>query len=260
MSSNDSYYNAFHSSVFGEAPKETLSSYLIDYSEEELQARLAIYQNNTFYSLKEALKDLYPAVEKTIGEALFGIVSREYFLQSPPTSPAMIELGESFPNFLAEFPATKEMLYLPDLARFERIYHQSFHSKDTPIASPEDFAALDISALTNATLTLCPAARLFKSPFAVFDIWKLALNSDNETASINADQSQYVLFSRPEIRVDAYLIPEDLHYFLTLLFEGNTIGSAIENAMQHSNEFSPQNAIAFLIQSNITSTIVGDFS
>lgn len=260
MSQNDAYYDAFHSTIFGQSSSEILAPFLKGYSEEERKARLSIYQNNTFYSLKNALKDLYPAVEKTIGEALFGIASREYFLQSPPTNPAMIELGESFPKFLAEFSATKDLSYLPDLARFELIYHQSFHSEDAPLATAEDFSALDISTLANARLTLCPAAYLFESDYAVFDIWKLALNPDNESTSINANIRQHVLFSRPSIHVEAYLIPEDLYFFLNLLFNGSAIGTALEQAQQHNKEFSPPDAISFLIQSNITSTIVGEFS
>ena len=126
MSTAKPFFDAFDSVVFGKQDSQNLKCFLKDYPEEELNARLAIYKNNTFYNLIDALKELYPAVERTIGAKLFTIASREYFLHSPPTRPAMIELGESFPLFLERFPATQSLAYLPALASFELLYHPSY--------------------------------------------------------------------------------------------------------------------------------------
>ena len=256
MSTAKPFFDAFDSVVFGKQDSQNLKCFLKDYPEEELNARLAIYKNNTFYNLIDALKELYPAVERTIGAKLFTIASREYFLHSPPTSPAMNELGESFPLFLERFPATQSLAYLPDLARFELLYHQSYHSEDSKTAAMEDFAALDISTLASAKLKISPATRLFSSDYAIFDIWKLAINPDTTQNSVNAGIAQHILCLRPELQVDAYLIPEDLFFFLTLLLNGESIGTSIEIAQQHDDNFSPPEAIAFLIQSQITSSIV----
>jgi Putative DNA-binding domain len=75
-------------------------------------ARLAIYRNNVVHNYYEALRAVFPVVERLVGEEFFGHAARRYALACPSRSGDIQAYGESFPEFLAALPGASGLPYL----------------------------------------------------------------------------------------------------------------------------------------------------
>ncbi|WP_086933119.1 DNA-binding domain-containing protein [Agarilytica rhodophyticola] len=242
--------------VFHKQEAKSLSSFAKEYSEEELNARLAIYQNNTFYSLIEALKDLYPTVLGAIGNDLFSVSARIFLDNNPPSSAAMVDFGQQFPSFLSEFSGAESFPYIQDLAQLDLIRHLSYHAADDIPVPHESFAQMDIEFLANSKVKAIDSAKLLASDFAIFDIWE---HEDNEQEfSFDVSKAQAVLSIRPYADVDLYSLNQGNFIFLKCLTDNMTINEALMIADEESDQFNPTHAISFLIQSGFCAEIIGE--
>jgi hypothetical protein len=79
--------------------------------------RLAVYRNNVFAALSDALRETFPVVCRLVDERFFAYAAHEFIAAHPPSRPALFEYGGAFPDFLAGFPPCRELAYLPDVAR-----------------------------------------------------------------------------------------------------------------------------------------------
>lgn len=242
--------------VFHQADGQNLSEVIKQYPEEELKARLAIYQNNTYHSLTAALKDLYPSVLTTIGEDLFSACARSFLDEFPPSNAAMVDFGQDFPNFLKTFPATASLIYLSDLAQVDLIRHLSYHAADDEPVSPQVFSSMDIETLANSKVKAIASVHLLSSQSAIFDIWQLANNEREDTVDASAAQS--VLSIRPNVDVNLYCLDQGNFIFLECLTHDITINEALTVADEKSDQFNPTYAISFLIQSGFCGQIIGE--
>ncbi len=223
---------------------------------EDLVARLKIYQNNTFHSLIEALKSLYPSLVETIGPDLFASMGKQFIKAHPPKQAAMVYFGHDFPLFLSSHAEIDQYAYLPDLATLDLLYHRSYHAKDEQALDQANFAELDIERLTNSKIQAVDSAKILGSKFAIFDIWQLA--QGNNENNVDAKKQQYVLVIRPHNEVYIHNISDGIFVFLRSLNQQMTIGEALGKADDASNAFSPTEAITFLIQSGFANKITGE--
>lgn len=53
-----------------------------------VRAGLDIYRNNVFYSLGQALGDIYPVIKALVGDEFFGAMAREFVRAGPRRSGA----------------------------------------------------------------------------------------------------------------------------------------------------------------------------
>jgi len=257
MNNLKDFQNAMTDFVFHRTSSTPLSADVSDYSPREFAARLSIYQNNTFHSLTEALKDLYPTIVLTIGEELFSAIARSYLDQHPPTSPAMVDFAPDFPVFLGNTEVSASMAYLEDLATLDLIRHRSYHALDQIPVDGEAFAQLDVDTLISSRLTPNESAFLLQSNYAIFDIWQLAYDENSEP--INAANQQFILCIRSaQLQVELYQLDSSLYQFLYQLSNNATIQEALEYAGENDNDFNPTNAIAFLIHSGFVAQIRGE--
>lgn len=234
----------------------TLGKFSKPYSEQELKARLSIYRNNTFYSLIEALKDLYPSLVATIGQELLSHVARGYIEKHPPTQACLLTYGHDFPLFLTTSAPLQKYPYLVDLAQLDLLYCLSFHASDEPAVEHQTFAALDIDTLTKAQIKAHSSAHLISSPYAIFDIWQLAKNDGDE--HVDPLQRQNILVIRHENTVNLLKIDRGIFIFLESLTQEHPLGEALEIAHNKDDQFDPSTAITFLIQSRFSGEIIGE--
>lgn len=242
--------------VFHKEKKPGLNDYLKSYGPRELEERLAIYQNNTFQSLTEVIKDLYPTIELTIGGELLGACAREFIARNPPSSPIMQEYALDFPEFLLDFPPVQSTSYLCDLAKIDLLQHQSYHSADEDSLPAENFTAIDINTLAASRIKPVSSAFLLTSPFAVFDMWQLANEECHD--EVDANSPQNVLIIRVETQVKVYKLDNGIFTFLDALEKNAIVYDALERATEHASAFNPTLAISFLIQSGFTANILGE--
>ena len=96
----------------------------------EPEARLALYRHHVFETLTDVLKAAYPVVCQLVDEQFFAYAADQYIRRQPPAGPCLFEYGASFAPFLADFPACRELVYLPDVARLEWALHLAWYAAD----------------------------------------------------------------------------------------------------------------------------------
>lgn len=128
-------------------------------------ARLAIYRHHVRASLTAVLMSTYPVVVRLVDPRFFRYAADRYIRSEPPTGPCLFEYGAGFADFLARFPPTRPLAYLPDVARFEWAMNVAQHARDD---APADAATLD----PGLRVTLHPAVTLLRSTWPVDRIWR----------------------------------------------------------------------------------------
>lgn len=164
--------------------------------------RFAIYKNNVYARLVDALRDAFPAVVRLVGEEFFRYAAVQYITRTPANAGPLMGYGDGFPDFLAAFAPAADIAYLADVARLEVLYLQAYHAADAP--------AHDDTTLGNddhARPVLHPSARFLTSPFQISRIWEL---NRNDTDFENIDlppEREYLLIIRPDRQVEVHRVP-----------------------------------------------------
>jgi hypothetical protein len=128
-------------------------------------SRLAIYRHHVLTSLTAVLESTYPVVARLVDPRFFRHAADRYIRQEPPASPCLFEYGATFPEFLACFPASRPLAYLPDVARLEWALNVAQHAPDAPSIEPDGLRALP-------TVALHPSVTLVCSPWPIDAIWR----------------------------------------------------------------------------------------
>ncbi|WP_158569195.1 HvfC/BufC N-terminal domain-containing protein [Pseudotabrizicola alkalilacus] len=133
----------------------------------EVEQRFAVYRNNVAVSLTAALAKRFPVIQRLVGEAFFAAMGRVYSEAHRPKSPALLEWGDSFPEFLDGFPPLSGYRYMADVARIEYARGVAFHAADARSASAESF----ISA-SPSQLRLHPSVQVLRLDHPAVSIWR----------------------------------------------------------------------------------------
>ncbi|WP_127144051.1 DNA-binding domain-containing protein [Pelagibacterium montanilacus] len=211
--------------------------------------RFAVYRNNVHVGLVEALRRAFPVVERVVGDAFFTAMARDYVTHNKPTSPVLILYGDRFAAFIAAFAPAARLPYLPDLARLERAWLESYHAADVAALGVPALAALDAALLAGAVLTPHPAARVVRSSYAVGSIWSAhSAARTHPSGRIDAGRAETVLVTRPEARVDVTIIPDRDAGFVLDVLAGTPLGEAAVRASQANPAFDFGTALTGLVR------------
>ena len=208
------------------------------------QARLAVYRGNVYGNLAKALAGAYPVTRKIVGDEFFAAMAREYAREHPSRSGDLNRYGERLAEFVATFPDTADLPYLPDVARMEWLAHLAYYAADP---APFDVAALaDIPDERYAGLTarLAPACALLESSWPLERIW--AVHQDDYSGEFGADLQSgphSVLVHRPRWRAEVLSLAAGDFRFLQSLSQGETLGTALEAGAGEPG-FDPSDALA----------------
>lgn len=199
------------------------------------QQRFAIYQNNVFYSLTQALGDLYPVIKKLVGAEFFDGCGAVYVRQHPPKQAAMVHFGQDFPAFLSYFEHTKTMPYLADVAKLELARHHAYHADDSAVMKPDDFTKVDDQAFAMAKVLLHPSVQLLNSEFPVFRIWQSNHANASTEDRIDLDEPQSVIIVRHDYECLVFQVDHGTYRFYQALLEKMTVNDAANYAWEHTD-------------------------
>jgi uncharacterized protein len=191
--------------------------------------RLAIYRGNVYGNLAKALAGAYPVTRKVVGEEFFDAMAREYAREHPSRSGDLNRYGERLAEFVAAFPHTADLPYLPDVARMEWLAHLAYYAADP---APFDVAALSrVSAQEYSTLKfrLAPACVLLESRWPLARIW--TVHQDDYGHELDVDLQSgpdRVLVHRPRWQAEVQSVAAGDFRFLDSLSQGETLGTALE--------------------------------
>ncbi len=200
--------------------------------------RLDVYRNNTFVSLKTALKSAFPAVCRLVDERFFLYAADEFIRAAPPRQACLFAYGEGFAEFLAAFPPCQHLPYLADVARLEWLMQRASHAADAVPLKPDALAAVGEIHVSNLTFRLEPSLGLLASPWPADRIWRA--NRPGAAGDPEVD------LGSGAVRIEVRRLGDDVvmraldpptFVFRTALALGGRLESAAEAALETSPDF-----------------------
>ena len=219
--------------------------------------RARIYRNNIFANLREALRSVYPVIERLVGEEFFNHAADEYIRHHRSKSGDIHQYGTEFAAFLSRFPGARELAYLPDTARLEWAYHQVFHAADHALLSVQKLAHVNLESYANLCFKIHPASALLESDYPIHRIWEV--NQPEYQGDQTVDLSQggvKLLLIRSGYTIEMHPMGTAEFTLLRGLAEQKTIGQSFEEAVRIEPAFDLN---AFL-RKHITHGTLVDFS
>ena len=188
---------------------------------------LRVYRNTVLHGAVEALRANYPVVARQLGEEMFESLAVDHASACPPHSPILALYGEQFPEWLEEQPWIREMDYLPDLARVERLHIESLFASD---CEPLHLAELRDSDWNSLQLELHPSTRFdwFLTPAMTLWLGEHGVAAGQELHR----HSEGVLFTRPYLSVWPRELDAASHRLLLGVANSQTVGRAALAAAQ----------------------------
>ncbi len=209
---------------------------------------LASYRGSVRGGLLKALQDIYPVMNKLLGEHAFEGLSRKYITSNPSRSSNIAEyssylseLNDSFADFIESFTPLKNYHYMADVARLEWSWHEVFNEADNTPLNLEQLGLMAPEQHLKLKFKRPHASRLLRSPWPIHQIWTFNQNSpsandQNESVSlINGDYYLLVWRQGYEMRIDSL---SNIEWgFLHQLERSTCFSHAIEQFLQsHPNE------------------------
>ena len=217
--------------------------------------RFGIYRNNVTVSLVNALAEIFPTVQNLVGEEFFRAMARLYVQDHPPASRLLFEYGANFADFIEGFAPAADLAFLPDVARLERLWLDSFHAAD---AVPLDGSVLQRVApeqLAGLTFVAHPATRLFRGTNAAVTI--MARDRAGEPLDgLDPFVAEDGFITRPAYDPEIRHLPQGGADFIGLLLEGRTLGEAAGAALSADPGFNLPAAISAIIEAGAFSKVL----
>ena len=194
--------------------------------------RLAIYRESVFGVLRKALADIYPVVQRLVGERFFTYLANTYIREHPSTAGDLHRYGEQLAGFIRDFAPAAELVYLPDIARLEWSVHCVFHAAEQPGVELTEFQAMDDAQRRGLRFALHPAARLLRSAYPVHHIWQTnAVHvKDPKTIDLRAGAVRLLIY-RPQFDVELQPLDAAEYRLLSELAGGQRLQVACESVL-----------------------------
>lgn len=223
MSNLETLQNQFINAVYDEEDNLALQS--IKDGKASKSALLAIYRNNLYANLSNAISITYPRVYNLMGQGRFEKLSQEFIENNRSHSGNLDNYGEGFSEFLKE----KDGVFLSDVARLEWFEHQSYLAKDSKVLDVELLQKLPPEKLFDIKFKIHPACFTHSSCYNLlakrkqinplkkkvnfviyrngFDIEAEKISTDefNFLIGVKGELSLYQIYEKYEIDVQACL-------------------------------------------------------
>src|SRR6267378_1782760 len=168
-----------------DAPASRALSLEISAGDLTVAERLAVYRNNVFASLTDALKETFPVICRLVDDRFFSYAAHEFIASHPPQRPALMEYGGAFPDFLGQFPPCGELVYLADVARFEWLMNLAAYAADAEPAAPECLAGIAPNDAARLSFRLHPSYSYLASRWPIARIWRANRSDSSSETTID---------------------------------------------------------------------------
>lgn len=116
------------------------------------QAGFNVYRNTVLKGCIDALCDNFPSVDRLVGTDWLRAAASIHARQTPPTDARLIFYGEHFADFLDAFEPARELPYLADVARLDRLWLEAFSAPQEPALQLPSLAGMTASDLAACNL------------------------------------------------------------------------------------------------------------
>jgi hypothetical protein len=190
---------------------------------------LAIYRNTATAGAVEALAANFPVVRALVGDEMFAAVAVDHATDHPPADPVLALYGAEFAEWIEEQQWARELPYLSDVARVERLHSEALFAADAAPLDPGALGRLAPHEWTRTRLTLHPATRLACSRWPAASLW-LAHQDEGDPEQV-AMRPECVLVTRAAYVVRVEAMPAPAHRLLLSLARGATVAAGVEAAL-----------------------------
>ena len=164
------FQDAFSRALFD---PECAGDYPPDVAALARQPAFAVYRNTVMKGCIDALQANYPCVSRLVGDEWFRSVAALYVRAHPPTRTTMVDYGEHFAQFLAQFEPTQQLPYLPGVAQLDRFWTEAHIARDEDGLDFDELAVSSIDSLMSQALRPVASARwAWFALQPVFTIWQ----------------------------------------------------------------------------------------
>ena len=134
------------------------------------ERRLNIFRSNTYISLTDCLKTVFPVTVRLADQRFFSYAAHEFISSQPPREARLSRYGAGFPRFLAGFAPCRGFPVIAEMAALEWAIAECLHAaQDMPIP----VAMLGRPGIANGHfgLSLQPNLQFTVSRWPLLDAW-----------------------------------------------------------------------------------------
>ena len=197
------------------------------------EIRLNVYRNSMLGGRLAALKQVFPCVVKLVGDTCFQQLGEQFILQNPSVNIAVNAMGEEFVGFLGTLNLMEEVPYLVDMAHFEWLWHQVFHS----VANSEiNYEKLSTTiAVEGEAIVLQKALGLecLESVYHLDKLWEMCQPEYQDDFRLTEEGSiKYFALVQREQRIHIETLSFSQWHLLQLLDKPETLATLCTNFAQ----------------------------
>ncbi|MDA0737998.1 MAG: DNA-binding domain-containing protein [Nitrospirae bacterium] len=206
---------------------------------------LNVYADGVVARLTEALGETFEAIWWVCGDDDFFQFAKYYIQTHPSSTYNLSNYGEEFPDVLDRMAPFPDLPFLGDLARYEWLFKFLFHTKPHESVSPDSLQSLSEDATIR--FHFGSAMRLFTSPYAIYDLWKLRGTEHDGKPPTEWDHSQSLVLYKKDKQIFIREVSDAEYGILLALQQNATLEGALTSAVDAHPSFDQQR-IADLFQ------------
>lgn len=215
-----------------------------------IEQRLAIYRANVAASAAKALGAAYPVLRQVVGDAFFDGLARAYQRAVPSTSGDLSEYGAALAGFVADFPHTRSLPYLPDLARLEWAVHRAYGAADAPAWEPQTLARIAPARQAAIRFVWAPGTAVIDACFPIVRIWLIHQPDFAGEFSVDWSARECALVARDGFRVEVSALDAGSAAFIAHSLAGVALGASAEQALAADPRFDLGPLLGRVVASN----------
>jgi len=216
----------------------------------QLEQRLAIYRANVLAATTRALGAAYPVIRQVVGETFFDGLAHAYQRQVPSGSGDLSDHGADLAAFVTDFPHTRSLPYLPDLARLEWAVHRAYGAADAPDWNPRALAQVAPARQAAVRFHWAAGAALVDSTFPIACIWRLHQPGFDGEFRVDWSVPECALVARDGPRVTVSTLGAAEARFVASSLAGDALGVSAEQALADDAGFDLGHLLSRLTSSN----------
>jgi hypothetical protein len=163
------------------------ASLWVQKSEIPPENRIGIYQGNVRANFLDALRLTFPVTRRLVGEDYFNHIARGFHRSHPSHCGDLHPAGRPFADYLAVLHATDDYRYLKDVAAFEWLLQETLLAAEHQPLDLSKLQQMPSADYESLKFKLHPTARLFRSQFPCWAIWRANIDETKEPEVINLD-------------------------------------------------------------------------
>jgi hypothetical protein len=142
----------------------------LDAGSASAKGRFNIFRNNTYMSLTECLKTVFPVTVRLSDERFFAYAAHEFISSRPPREARLSNYGAEFPRFLASFAPCREFPVIAEMAALEWAIAGSLNEAEE---QPAPISLIKEAGLDGGRVGLClqPNLRFAVTRWPLLGVW-----------------------------------------------------------------------------------------